>query len=343
MKDPRKYMRANILSLKPYATARDEFDGELDICLDANENPFNNTINRYPDPHHKALKRTMANLKNCNAENIFIGNGSDESIDNVYRVFCNPGHDHVISIAPSYGMYEVCADLNDIALTKIQLEDDFSLDTDKLLNACQPNTKVIFLCSPNNPTGNDLPYEQILDIVKRFEGIVVVDEAYIDFSAQKSLIYEVNQHQNLIVLQTLSKAYGMANLRIGFAYACAEIVETMNRVKHPYNISGIAQHKALEMLNQLESHHIQTLINEREHLRNALSVMKDVIRIYPSSANFLLIEVTDAKAYYQQFINKGIIVRDRSSIKGCENCLRITVGTPQENLKVIQVFEQGLE
>lgn len=340
MFDIRKKMRTNILNLAPYSTARDEYQGDIGVYLDANENPYDNGYNRYPDPHQIELKKIIASSKGLNVDNIFIGNGSDEAIDLIFRVFCEPRIDNVVCIAPSYGMYKVSASINDIEVREIQLEADFSLDVAKLLSSCDDFTKAIFLCSPNNPTGNDLSRDLILEILDRFEGVVVVDEAYIDFSEQSSLIESLTGNSNLIILQTLSKAWGLAGLRLGVAFACEEIISIMSRVKYPYNINVTTQRIVLEQLQESRTEQIEEIIRERNTLSTELSRLSIVKKVYPSSANFLLIEVEEPKAIYDNLIEQGIIVRDRSSVIGCEGCLRVTIGTPQENVIMLNGLKE---
>ena len=340
MFDVRKKMRSNILNLAPYSTARDEYQGDLGVYLDANENPYENGYNRYPDPHQIELKKAIAEIKGVSTESIFVGNGSDEAIDLVFRVFCEPRLDNVVCIAPSYGMYRVSASINDIEVREIQLESDFSVDVSKLLSACDTSTKAIFLCSPNNPTGNDIPREVILEVLEKFDGIVVVDEAYIDFSEQKSLTEDLKSYKNLIVLQTLSKAWGLAGLRLGLAFACEETITIMSRVKYPYNINVTTQNIVLQQLQQSRDVQIKEIITERNTLFEELKKLPIVKRVYPSSANFLLVEVEEPKAIYNSLIELGIIVRDRSSVVGCTGCLRITVGTPQENITMLNSLKK---
>lgn len=331
-------IRPNIAALAPYSTARDEYSGPIGIFLDANESPYNNGYNRYPDPHQAALKARIAPIKGIPAENLFLGNGSDEAIDLVYRIFCEPGVDNVVIMAPSYGMYGVAAAINDIEVRPVQLGEDFSLDTEALLGACDARTKAIFLCSPNNPSGNAFPKEQLLDICRRFRGIVVVDEAYIDFSEKGSLAAEAVQSDNIIVLQTLSKARAMAGLRIGMAISSEEIIRYMSMVKYPYNLSRAAMEKAMEFLEKPIDTEVKTIIAERKRLSAALPGYPFVRRLFPSDANFILARVEDADALYNYLLGKGIIVRNRSRVKGCAGCLRFTVGLPSENDALLQAL-----
>lgn len=326
-------VRPNILNMKAYSTARDEFSGGgIGIFLDANESPYSNGLNRYPDPRQKALKDKIAEIKGITTENIFIGNGSDEAIDLLFRVFCVPGQDKAIAISPSYGMYGVAAETNDVEIKEVRLEPDFSLDTEKLLSAADSRTKLLFLCSPNNPSGNSFPLSQIMEIVERFNGIVVVDEAYIDFSSQASLLPQIKDKPSLVVLQTFSKAWGMAGLRIGLAFASPLIISLLSKIKYPYNINILAQRTGLQRINEAETkRHIETIKKERQRVAEGLAKCSCVLKVYPSDANFLLVKVKDADAIYKKLIDSGIIVRNRNKTKGCEGCLRITIGTPEEN------------
>lgn len=323
-------IRPNILSLKPYSSARDEFNGKDGIFLDANENPFGN-LNRYPDPHQNALKEKLSAIKNIPAENIFVGNGSDEVIDLAFRIFCNQGKDKVIVCPPTYGMYEVAANINDIEIISIPLDEQFQLDVEKILKT---DAKMIFLCSPNNPTGNNL--ENIQTIVQKFSGIVFVDEAYIDFSSQESLLQKVIDYPNLIVSQTLSKAWGKAAIRIGIAYASEKIISYYNKVKPPYNVSQLNQYEAIKTLGEIDVYNknIQTILAQRSWLIEQLSGLNVVEKIYPTDANFMLVKTNNANVIYQKLIDDKIIVRNRHSV--VENCLRITVGEPFENVKLIE-------
>lgn len=329
-------VRASVAALEPYSTARDEYEGEIGIFLDANESPFNNGYNRYPDPHQRALKARLQEIKGIATENIFVGNGSDEAIDLVFRVFCEPRRDNVVAIAPSYGMYRVAAAMNDVELREVQLGEDFSLPADDLLAATDEHTKAIFLCSPNNPTGNSFPREQMLRLVEEFEGVVVVDEAYIDFAEAESLKTEIARYDNLIVLQTLSKAWAMAGLRVGLALANKRIVELMSQMKYPYNINIATQQIALQLLSYPIDEDLAEIKSQRREIAEALSQMPFVEHIYPSDANFLLVKVSDADSLYEHLIADKIIVRNRTRVKGCEGCLRISIGLPGENVKLIE-------
>ncbi len=334
MIDLESLVRPNIAALAPYSTARDELSGAPDIFLDANESPYDNGLNRYPDPHQKALKARLSEIKGLPAENIFLGNGSDEAIDLVLRVFCEPGRDNIVAIAPSYGMYEVAAATNDIQVRKVRLGADFSLDTEALLAATDVRTKVLFLCSPNNPSGNAFPNAQILGIAERFPGIVVVDEAYIDFCSIPSLAAKVNEVPNLVILQTLSKAWGMAGLRVGLALACPPIIRWMSMIKYPYNINVLAQQTVLKQLESPIGPRVAEIVAERDRIAATLPDFPFVRKVFPSEANFLLVRVTDADALYARLLQDGIIVRNRSRVPGCEGCLRITIGTPEENRRL---------
>jgi histidinol-phosphate aminotransferase len=335
--------RANILALDPYSTARDDCgDNQPEVFLDANESPYSNGINRYPDPHQKALKAKIASIKKIAPSQLFLGNGSDEAIDLMYRVFCNPGEDNAVSIAPSYGMYSVAAATNDVAFREVRLREDFSMDTEAMLSAVDVRTKLMFICSPNNPSGNSFPKEQIEEILDRFNGVVVLDEAYIDFSQMPSLACLLAAHPNLVVLQTLSKAWGMAGLRIGLAIASPEVIALMSKVKYPYNINVLAQKMALNKLDEaLMKAHVAETVGQRFRLVKELSACPSVRGIYPSDANFLLVKFDDADAMYDRLIGQKLIVRNRNRVKGCEGCLRITVGTPAENDRLLAAFGIG--
>ena len=332
-------IRPNIASLAPYSTARDEYDGPIGIFLDANESPYENGYNRYPDPHQAALKARIAPLKGIPTANLFLGNGSDEAIDLIYRIFCEPGKDNAVIMSPSYGMYGVAADINDIAVRSVPLDADFNLDTEALLAACDERTKVIFLCSPNNPSGNALPKAQLLDIVERFQGVVVVDEAYADFSDKGSLAAEACGRENLVVLQTLSKARAMAGLRIGMAISSTEIIRQMSMVKCPYNLSRAAMEKAMEFLEKPIDEEVNTIVNERRRLADVLPRYPFIRRVFPSDANFILVRVDDANGLYDYLLGKGIIVRNRNRVPGCAGCLRLTVGLPSENEALLDALD----
>ncbi len=339
-KDINSLVRSCIAALTPYSTARDEYKGELGIFLDANESPYENGYNRYPDPHQKALKAQIAAIKGVAAENIFIGNGSDEAIDLVFRVFCEPRVDNVAAIVPSYGMYKVAAAINDVEIREVQLGEEFSLPVEALLEAADENTKVVFLCSPNNPTGNSFPREDMLRLADEFEGMVVVDEAYIDFAEVESLKSEIAQRPNVIVLQTMSKAWAMAGLRVGLALADKRVVELMSQVKYPYNINVATMSIVSGLLTKGIDAEVVEIKVQRAVLAEALKGMKMVQRVYPSDANFVLARFDDADAVYDFLIADGIIVRNRNRVKGCEGCLRLTVGLPEENEKLIKSLKR---
>ena len=339
MKDPIELVRKNILALAPYSTARDEYTGPIGIYLDANENPYDNGYNRYPDPHQKALKARISTIKGVPAENIFIGNGSDEAIDLVYRVFCEPRIDNAVSIAPTYGMYKVAAATNDVEFREVQLGVDFSLDVEGLLAAADENTKVMFLCSPNNPTGNAFPDEDIERLLVNFGGIVVIDEAYIDFADSEGWLSRLARYPNLVILQTLSKAWGMAGLRLGLAFAREDIISLFTRVKYPYNINGITQKIVIERLGYDMSEQLAELKEQRGKVLKKLSENPLVRAIFPTDANFVLVKFDDPRGVYDRLIEGGVIVRDRSKIKGCEGMLRITIGTPDENRKMLAILD----
>ena len=338
--DVLKLVRPNILGLEAYSTARDDCgSNQPEIFLDANENPYNNGINRYPDPHQKALKAKIAEIKGLDPEMLFLGNGSDEAIDLVYRVFCVPGASNAVSIAPSYGMYEVAAAMNEVEFRKVQLRPDFSMDTDAMLSAADSKTRLMFICSPNNPTGNSFPVEQIEDILERFGGVVVLDEAYIDFSVRPSLASLVKRYPNLIVLQTLSKAWGMAGLRIGLAIADPAVIALMSKVKYPYNINVLAQKMALMKLDEAAKDRAVTeIVGQRFRLEKELAKCPEVKGLYSSDANFLLVRFDNPGEVYDRLLAGGVIVRNRSKVSGCEGCLRITVGTPAENDRLLRLL-----
>ena len=340
MKDINRYVRRAIAALTPYSTARDEYEGELGVFLDANESPYENGYNRYPDPHQKALKAQIAAIKGVPAENIFIGNGSDEAIDLVFRVFCEPCEDNVVAIAPSYGMYKVAAAINDVEIREVALGEDFSLPTDALLAAADEKTKALFLCSPNNPTANSFPREELMRLVEEFDGMVVVDEAYIDFAKTRSLVGEIASHPNLVVLQTMSKAWGMAGLRVGLALADSRVVGLMSQVKYPYNINVATMTIVSDLLTKGIDEEVEQIKQQRALVAEALAEFKFVERVYPSDANFLLVRVADADALYEHLIKNGIIVRNRTRVKGCEGCLRITIGLKEENVKLIESLKR---
>ena len=336
IKQVQELIRPNILALKPYSTARDEYKGNIGIYLDANENPFENGYNRYPSTTLKSqVRSTIAEKKNADPARLFLGNGSDEAIDLLFRIFCRPGVDNVISIAPTYGMYGVCAAINDIEYREIMLGQDFSLPIDKLLGTADAQSKLLFVCSPNNPTANAFPREQLITLVKRFPGIVVVDEAYIDFSSEVSMVELIDEYPNLIVLQTLSKAYGLAGLRMGLAFAHERIISVFEQVKYPYNIGADTLALAQRLLDVDITSQVKTLIAERERVAAALRELPYVIKVYPSDANFLLVKTECSREVYEYLIARELIVRDRSHTSGCESTLRITIGMPEENDRLI--------
>lgn len=335
-------LRKNIASLHPYSCARDEFKGEASVYLDANENPYNSPYNRYPDPLQLKVKKQISKIKGVSTEKIFLGNGSDEAIDLVYRAFCEPRIDNVVAIEPTYGMYKVCADINDVEYRKVLLNADFQFSADKILSKTDENTKVIWLCSPNNPTGNSLLRSEIIKTIGNFHGVVVLDEAYIDFSSEKSFVSELEKYPNLIVLQTFSKAWGNAGIRLGLAYASEEIIAVFNKIKYPYNINILTQQHISETLKndaQIKNW-VETLFAERKKLIENLSQLTLVQHIYPTDANFVLVKVEDANKTYQSLVEKGIIVRNRNTVSLCLGCLRITVGTPEENKILIEELKK---
>ena len=339
MKTIKDLTRPNIWSLAPYSSARNEYSGHVaHVFLDANENPFNGPYNRYPDPLQEELKECISSIKNVPAENIFLGNGSDEAIDLVYRCFCEPKKDNVVAICPTYGMYEVCADINDVEYRKVLLDEDYQIKAEKLLAACDANTKAIWICSPNNPTGNNINSEEIEKVIEQFDGIVVVDEAYIDFSNQKSFKrYVSNDNYNVIVLQTMSKAWGSAAIRLGMAFAKEDIIGIFNKVKYPYNVNALTQEQAMKRLNdpQAVSQWVSILLQERGRMVEAFAELPICEKVYPTDANFFLAKVEDAQGTYDYLVEKGIIVRNRTRITLCNNCLRVTIGTREENNELL--------
>ena len=336
-----QWVRPNIRSLSPYSTARDEAQGTPDVFLDANESPYPGLgYNRYPDPRQKALKARVSAIKGLAVENIFLGNGSDEAIDLMFRIFCTPGKDNAVAIVPSYGMYAVAADINDIEVRGVALGPDFSLPVQALLDAADANTKLLFLCSPNNPSGNAFAQEEILELVQKFPGVVVLDEAYADFSPKGSLRAKVLEYPNLVVLQTFSKAYGMAGLRLGMAFANAYVIDLMNRVKYPYNISEATQQIVLKALAEPKDKEIAEIVAQRERLSAELPQRPCILKLWPSDANFLLVKVTDADGLYAHLLQDGIIVRNRSRVPGCAGCLRLTIGNPEENDRLLQSLDR---
>lgn len=337
-----RLVRHNIANLTPYSTARDEYQGELGTFLDANESPYENGYNRYPDPHQRRLKARLSAIKGVPAENIFIGNGSDEAIDLIFRIFCEPREDNVVAIAPSYGMYKVAAAINDIEVREVQLGEDFSLPVDAMLARADAHTKAMFLCSPNNPTGNAFPREEMLRLADSFDGITVVDEAYIDFAETEGLKDEIFTRPRIVVLQTMSKAWAMAGLRIGLALADKRIIELMSMVKYPYNISEATMRIVKALLDRPVDDQVTQIKAQRAVVAQTLAQMSIVRHVYPSDANFLLVRFddADADAVYDHLISDGIIVRNRSRVKGCEGCLRITIGLEEENEKLLESLEE---
>lgn len=339
--DLNKLLRDNIRQLTPYSSARDEFKGEASVLLDANENAFGSPLdrrfNRYPDPLQHQLKLKLSAIKGVPARNMFLGNGSDEAIDILFRAFCRPGVDNVILVPPTYGMYEVSANINDVATKRVNLTADFQLNLEGIAEAIDLNTRIIFLCSPNNPTGNSLHREDVETVLANFDGLVVIDEAYINYSRQKTFIQELTEYSNLVVLQTLSKAWGLAALRLGMAFASEEIIEVFNKIKPPYNINQATQELALVALDGVAqvNEWIKTTVAERERLTESLQAFEFVMHVYPSDANFLLVKTTDPRSLYEYLVGESIIVRDRSKVELCAGCLRLTVGTPEENTALL--------
>jgi histidinol-phosphate aminotransferase len=337
-----KLIRENIKNLKPYSSARSEYKGEAAVFLDANENPFNTPYNRYPDPLQRELKSLISAIKGIRPEQIFTGNGSDEAIDLVIRIFCEPGIDNIVSIDPTYGMYEVQADINNIKFTKISLTADFQLEPDKILSAVDQHTKIIFLCSPNNPTGNSFREEDILRIVESFKGIVVIDEAYIDFALFESYTKSLAKYPNLVIFQTLSKAWGLAGIRLGVAFAQPAIIDIFNKIKYPYNVNVLTQRVAIECLNneQEKNSRVKILLEQRDILKSKLKEFEFVKKVYPTDANFILVKVTQPEEIYRYLVTKKIIVRNRNNVHLCQGGIRITVGTVEENRLLIKALKE---
>jgi histidinol-phosphate aminotransferase len=340
--DINKLLRKNVLNMKPYSSARDEFKGEADIFLDANENPYPSPYNRYPDPLQWKVKEKLAVIKKVRAEQIFLGNGSDEAIDLIIRAFCEPNNDSILITDPTYGMYAVCADVNDVRIQRVTLTTNFDLDLDKIRKAIDPTTKVIFLCSPNNPTGNLLSRDTIKSILSEFRGLVVIDEAYIDFTSSKSFAEELDEFPSLIVLQTFSKAWGLAGLRLGMAFASTDIINILNKIKYPYNVNIQTQDLALKSLSfvRQKDQWVAEIIEQRKKMEVELSNLSITKKVYPSDSNFLLVKVQEAVKTYQYLMNRGIIVRDRSNVTLCIDCLRITIGTPAENVRLLKALKE---
>ena len=343
MKSLEELTRKNIWSLAPYSSARNEYAGrEARVFLDANENPYNQPFNRYPDPLQLELKEVLSKLKRVPAECIFLGNGSDEAIDLPYRCFCEPGRDNVVAIEPTYGMYKVCADINDIEYRTVLLDECYQTTAEKLLAATDEHTKIIWLCTPNNPTGNCLDRDEVLKVIQQFEGLVIVDEAYSDFSSQQPLRTELGKYPNLIVLNTMSKAWGCAAIRLGMAFASKEIIGIFNKVKYPYNINLLSQQQALEALKRPidVEEWVRILLQERGRMMEAFSILPICEKVYPTDANFFLAKMTDATKIYNYLVDRGIIVRNRTRVQLCDNCLRITIGTKSENSELLSALRQ---
>ncbi|ACU05388.1 MULTISPECIES: histidinol-phosphate transaminase [Pedobacter] len=352
--DINKLQRENIRNLRPYSTARDEYKGQASIFLDANENSYGSPrsprspetaltkdYNRYPDPLQLDLKEAISKIKGVPIENTFLGNGSDEAIDLLFRAFCEPGQDNVVILPPTYGMYEVSAGINNVAIRKVNLLPSFQLDLDGIAEAIDEHTKLIFICSPNNPTGNSIVRTDIETVLANFNGLVVIDEAYINYAKQRTFIKELTEYPNLVVLQTFSKAWGLAALRLGMAFASRPVIDVLNKVKPPYNINQATQDIALDALKNIEqvNEWIKVTVAERESLGNALAALPMVKKVYPSDANFILIEVDDALNTYNSLVEHGIIIRDRSKVTLCEGCLRITIGTVEENKILLETLK----
>lgn len=341
MKTLQELTRKNVWQLAPYSCARNEFSGRnASVYLDANENPYNAPYNRYPDPLQLELKDKLSRIKGVPPENIFLGNGSDEPIDLMYRCFTEPKEDNVVAIEPTYGMYKVCADINDVEYRAVTLDEGFRLNADRILAAADDHTKLIWLCSPNNPTGNALSRDEILKIVNAFDGIVIIDEAYSDFSSMQPFRTEMAKHPNIVVLNTMSKAWGCAALRLGMAFASKDIIEIMNKVKYPYNINLLTQQKALEILNDPYEidRWVRMILQERTRVMDAFRLLPITRKIYPTDANFFLVEVEDAQSTYNYLVAKGIIVRNRNRVTMCGNCLRITIGSKSENAELLSAL-----
>lgn len=342
MKTLKELTRPNVWALKPYSSARDEYSGvEASVFLDANENPYHAPFNRYPDPLQKELKSLIAPLKQVREEQIFLGNGSDEAIDLVFRAFCTPSVDNVVAIDPTYGMYQVCAEVNDVEYRKVLLDEHYQFSAEKLLAATDDHTKAIFLCSPNNPTGNNLCRGEIESLLHSFDGLVIVDEAYADFSSERSFLLDLDKYPNLIVLQTFSKAWGCAAIRLGMAFACPQIIGLFNKIKYPYNVNLLTQQEAISLLQDpiKVQDWIRILLQERTRLMDEFSKLSCCETIYPTDANFFLTKVTDAKKIYEYLVSKGIIVRNRTHVALCGNCLRITIGTFEENDTLLEALK----
>lgn len=343
MFDISKVLRPNIAVLAPYSSARNEYSGHVaHVFLDANENPYNKPLNRYPDPLQAEVKKLLAPLKGVREEQIFLGNGSDEAIDLPYRCFCRPGIDNVVAIEPTYGMYKVCADINDVEYRPVLLDENFQIEAETLLKATDANTKIIWICSPNNPTGNAINHDAIKKVIESFDGIVIVDEAYSDFSHEPMMRTMIDKYPNLIVLNTFSKAWGMAAARLGMAFASAEIIDVFNKVKYPYNVNILTQNEALKALQdpyQVDKW-VRMLLLERDRMMDAFRLLPICHKVYPTDANFFLARMTDAQSIYDYLVEHGIIVRNRTRISLCQDCLRITIGTKQENTELLAALRQ---
>ena len=338
MKELKELTRENVWNLAPYSCARNEFSGRnASVYLDANENPYNSPFNRYPDPLQLEVKKQLAKVKQVPEESIFIGNGSDEPIDLMYRCFTEPKVDNVVAMDPTYGMYKVCADINDVEYRTVMLEPGFRLNAEKMLAACDEHTKIIWLCTPNNPSGNALDTNEVIKVLNGFDGFVVVDEAYSDFSSQKPFRLELAKYPNMVVLNTMSKAWGCAGIRMGMAFAQKNVIDIMNKVKYPYNVNILTQREALELLKDPYDvdKWVRTILLERSRMIDAIGLLPMCRKIHHSDANFLLVEVDDAQATYDYLVDKGIIVRNRNSVRLCEGCLRITIGTKTENQELL--------
>ena len=343
MKPLEQLTRKNIWSLAPYSSARNEYAGrEARVFLDANENPYNQPYNRYPDPLQLELKAQLSKVKGVPADCIFLGNGSDEAIDLPYRCFCEPGKDNVVAIEPTYGMYKVCADINDVAYRPVLLDEQYQITADKLLAAADAHTKIIWLCTPNNPTGNCLNRDEVVKVIEQFDGLVIVDEAYSDFASQRSLRFDLAKYPNLIVLNTMSKAWGCAAIRLGMAFASKEIIDLFNKVKYPYNVNLLTQQQALEALKRPidVEEWVKVLLQERTRMMQAFAELPICEKVYPTEANFFLAKMTDATRIYNYLVDQGIIVRNRTRVQLCQNCLRITIGTKSENSELISALRQ---
>src|SRR5574344_634937 len=343
MKDLKDLVRENIWELAPYSSARNEYSGHVaKVFLDANENPYNKPYNRYPDPLQTDLKKQHSKIKWIPAENIFLGNGSDEAIDLPYRIFCRPQRDNVVAIEPTYGMYKVCADINDVEYRPVLLDEHYQITAEKLLDACDNNTKIIWICSPNNPTGNNIMREEVVKVIEQFNGIVIVDEAYSDFSQQVPLRKDLAKYPNLVILNTMSKAWGCAAIRLGMAFASKEIIDLYNKVKYPYNVNMLTQQQAIKAIKDSFSVEkwISILLLERSRMISAFRQLPICKMVYPTDANFFLAKMTDAQTIYNYLVSKGIIVRNRTRVTLCQDCLRVTIGTKNENNELLAALRQ---